>query len=218
MTWADPTGDVRALISDGPEDKLRHRKPVIEGLQDGINKTFKTLEFRRVTDFTTAVAPFGVFLDGVAQVVGSDVPKVGEFVLSVAPANSGERLTSTYYIEWFLDTELDIFIRNAAQWVSSTTIINDVPTPLVPAAIQYAASEAYQKLAVRWQDSLTSTYRTEDDGADPKTLAEQYIQMSKQYLDRATTLRDDFHTRQGRSKAPRSANLLGTVRPSEPRR
>ena len=64
MSWltADARLDLRTLISDGDQDKLGYLKQVIND-QNGTNKIFKTVDSRRVTDFTTATGPEGVYLD-----------------------------------------------------------------------------------------------------------------------------------------------------------
>ena len=61
MQWSTSVADLRAWLNDGPTDKLVSRKRCL-GRIDGSNKIFKTFEFRRVTDFTTATSPFGVYV------------------------------------------------------------------------------------------------------------------------------------------------------------
>src|SRR5580704_7504634 len=108
MAWADPIGDLRILLSDGPTDKLRANKAVM-GNQNGVNAIFKTFEFRRQNNFTAAstVAPLGTSLNGVllapSAFVSDDVA-TGFFSLAPSSVGTNDQLTSTYYIQWFLDT------------------------------------------------------------------------------------------------------------------
>ncbi len=216
MSWATSTTDLRRLLSDGSTDKLKHRKRVL-GQINGANTVFKTFEFRRVTDLSTATAPFGVYVDGSAVAVSSDDLSVGEFTLASAPLD-GSVVEATYYNQWFNDSELDGFLLSAANWLgfaSASAIVEG----LRPAAIHYAAQEAYMKLSLRWAEHLSETYRLEDAPADQTMdVVESYKDLAEFMHKKSVDLRDQFYTRQGRNLQPISTSILGNVRDVVPKR
>lgn len=220
MSWTTAQDDLRIRLSDGPTDKLRAFKRVI-GRIDGVNTRFKTFEFRRVTDFTTATLPRAVYLNEVPIAIGSiasDDLGTGYFTLSAPPVD-GSVLEATYFIQWFNTSETEMFLRISSNWLGFGDIYANLEEGLRPAALNYACGEAYQKLALRWSEHLSETYRLED-AQDPKnmTLVDAYIKSAQAYKKDAATMRDDFYKRQGRSLAPLFRSLPGTVRDVPPRR
>lgn len=216
MSWTTALEDIRRLLSDGSTDKLRHRKRVF-GTIDGTNLVFKTLEFRRVTDFTTAASPEGVYVDGSAVAVALDNPEVGEFTLSTAPLD-GSVVEATYYSQWFTDQELDGFLQDAAYWLNLGTAIN-IPPGLRPAALHYAAQEAYLKLALRWTERLSETYRLEDaPGDDTFAVVDKYRAIAMDMHKKSMQLRDDYYSRSGQNKAPSFQSIAGRVVDPVPKR
>jgi hypothetical protein len=216
MSWTTYAEEVRRLLSDGPKDRLRHRQKVF-GQVDGTNKVFKTLEFRRVTDFTTASAPEGVYVNGVAAAVTSDDLDSGEFELTDAPVD-GDVVEATHYVQWFTDDELTQFISDAARWLSFGTA-GDVPPGLQPSALHFALQEAYQKLSIRWSEMLSNTYRLEDMPADNIVkMAESFQKSADLMHKKSTDLRNDFYTRQGQNRSPNFGTILGHVPDVVPKR
>lgn len=219
-TWADPILDLRTKLSDGPTDKLRAFKRVL-GKIDGTNKLFKTFEFRRVSNLTTATAPLGVYKNDVylgAAAIASDDIATGYFSLVTAPVD-GDVIEATYYAQWFLDPELQEFLRIAANWTLGVDDYASTAEGLRQALLSYAAAEAYQKLALRWVEHQSETYRMED-AVDPKRkdIVQQYFDAAKALRAEAVTLRDDFYTRKGQAKAPLFRILSGRVPDVPPRR
>ncbi len=221
--WTTALSEIRNQLSDGATDKLRYRKYII-GVQNGLNTAFKTLEFRRITAFTDVAQPtnIGVFKNGVRLVPGVDVltddlPS-SEFTLAVAPINA-DQILCTYYIQFFIDSELVIFLQNASRWLGFSDDYTQVPTGLQPSALKYATADGYQKLSMRWAEHLSETYRTEDS-VDPKRMeiVSAYHKASITFRDDATKLRDHFYTRQGRSLSPLFGSNLGNITSVEPRR
>ena len=217
MAWTSATDELRTLISDGAKDKLRHRKRVF-GKIDGTNTTFKTFEFRRLTTFVGAVAPLGAYVNGlIAAVTSDDFSDTGEFEITTAPAD-GDVVEATYFIQWFLDTEIDNFLLSTAQWLSFATI-DQVPPGLRPAALHYAAQEAYQKLALRWAEHISNTYRLEDQpGEDAYGIVDQYRNMSSDMHKKSFDLRDDYYKRSGKTLEPTWASITGRVADPVPKR
>lgn len=216
--WLTSTSDLRIKLSDGPTDKLRSYKRVF-GQINGTNDLFKTFEFRRVTDFTSSTAPLGVYVnDAPVGAAASDDPATGYFTLTSPPVD-GDVVNCTYYIQWFLDTELDQFLLTATNWLGFADNVINTPEGLRPSSLNYAAGEAYQKLALRWAENISETYRLEDS-PDPKRfeIVKQYQDAAQNFKEEARKLRDDFYTRQGQSLSPLFATVQGRITPVVPRR
>lgn len=218
MTWSDPISDLEKFISDQDGDKLRHRKRVL-GRQDGTNVTFKTLEFRRVTDFTavTGAEPEGVYVDGVKATIDTDNQVVGEFKLEDAPSGNQE-LTATYYVKWFTDDELTTFLVDSANVLSVADSYTQIPEGLRPAALNFAASNAYQKLSLRWADTLSDTYKLQDAPDDDMSPVDQYSKMAETFRKTALMLRDDYYKRQGQYLSPLYGTSTRPISPVTPNR
>lgn len=217
--WADPVGDVRKILSDGPTDKLRYRKQVLNQV-GGSNQIFKTFEMRRVTDFTqSGISPCGVFVNGSSVTVDNDDLMSGEFKLDVAP-NEGDELRATYYVQWFLDSELEEFLTQAAEWIGTQDDYVDITEDLRPAAKEYAASVAYQKLAAKFAENLSETFQL-SDAPDQKRFdpVSAYMKISDSKMKRAQSLRDDVYKgRKGQAGAPIFGTIRGRARDTAPNR
>ena len=114
--WTTALQDLRNHLSDGATDRYHFRKRCF-GEIDGTNTRFKTFEFRRVTDFTQEE---GVYINGVLQPasgVSSDSLIPGEFILQTAPSD-GSIVEASYYTQWFLDSELEDFLKQSSRWLS----------------------------------------------------------------------------------------------------
>jgi hypothetical protein len=199
VTWTAPISDLRVLLSDGPTDKHRYRKKVF-GEVNGTNTMFKTFEFRRVTDFTSAASPLGVWVNGVllgAGGVASDNLPTGDFILAIAPT-ARQSVEASYYIQWFTDTELDGFLRLACNWMDFGDNYSTIGTSLRPAMLKYAAAEAYQKLSLRWAEHLSEVFLLNDAPKDKQmTPVQQYRQMSLDLRKEAQQVRDDYYLGSG---------------------
>jgi len=216
-SWSTAVSDVRKIISDGPTDKLLYRKKVI-GEINGVNVTFKTFEARRISAFVSPTAPAGVFLnDGTSVTVTTEDMESGEFVVMTAPVD-GTSLVATYYYQWFNDNELTEFLTDASEWIGFGSDYTTIGVDLRPAAKEFAAHKAYQKLVSKMAVNLAETYQLYDapDGKrfDP---VQAYMRISKDKYDLALKLRNDVYDgRKGQAKAPRSAVVRGRVRDVPP--
>jgi len=213
MAWTTALSDSRMKLNDGPVDKIRAFKRVL-GQIDGTNTRFKTFEFRRVTDFTTATGSLGVYVDQVLQSSGyiaTDDPTSGYFTTVTAPSASSV-VEATYYVQYFLDAEIQTFLRYASNWLGLGDDYTQIPGGLQAAAVSYVAAEGYQKLASRFSEHMSETFRLEDmpDVARQALIAE-WKQASEHSRDTAHKLRDEFYTRQGQSLAPLFAVNRGYV-------
>lgn len=217
MSWTTSTSDLRTLISDGATDKYNFKKQVFGDL-DGINQSFKTLEVRRITDFTLATLPQGVFVNGAVQVVSADFPITGEFTLQTAP-NNGDKLEASYYSQWFLDSELATFLQTATNWCIAVDDVTSVDSGLRPSVLHYAAAEAYQKLSLRFARMRSEEYRVEDE-PDKKqvNLAMMYEKAATNERSTAETLRAQFYKRNDQSLQPLFSSLQGSVTSVQPKR
>lgn len=223
MTWATAVDDLRVILSDGPTDKLRAIKEVV-GNFNGINQTFKTFEFRRITDFSASgtASPLGVSINGVLQAPSAfsiDDPSTGFYTLAAASAvTDADQMRATYYIQWFLDAELNGFLVRAANWLGMDDDYSLVPSGLKTAALKYASHEAYQKLALKYAENIAETYRFQDTKDEKRfTIVEAYQKAARENLKEAETYRDDFYTRKGRAKAPIWRSVVGRVRDIPPK-
>jgi|GEM_PF-3373804 len=222
--WTSGIADMRVLLNDNADSKLRWRKRVF-GELNGVNKRYKTLEARRITDFTTAVLPSAVFLNGsplAAVAISSDSVNFGEFILVTAPVD-GDILEATYYIQWFLDTEIAQFLNSGANWIGigsgTSTDYQDVPVQFRTAALKYGAADAYQMLALRWTDHLSMQYRVEDaPREEDEIIINAYLKAADMFRKEALKLRNDIYEgRQGAALAPIFATIGGTIRDVPPR-
>lgn len=216
MSWTTAVTDLRTLLSDGPMDRYSSRKRCF-GEVNSTNLMFRTFEFRRITDFTTASLPLGVYVNGSivpATGISSDYTSTGEFlfVSGNAPVD-GDIVEASYYSQWFLDSELDDFLRTASNWLQSTSDYTVTPNGLWPTILKYAASEAYLKMAIRWKTFLSEMYRVEDEPHKPGTgPSDNYSKMAETFRAEALKSRDEFFTRQGRALQPLFGSVLGSVR------
>ena len=220
MTWTQPITDFRTQLSDGAKDKLRYRKQVI-GQVDGVNKRFKTLEFRRLTDFIAPVGNLGVYINGVQTVltdVTLDFAEVGEFELATAPVN-GDRIEATYYIQWFTDDELTVFLRIASNWLAMGDDFTAIASGLIPSTMCYAQGEAFEKLALRWSERLSETFLMQDQTIkDQFALVETYQKWGAEFKKQAHEMRKDFYSRAGQNEQPSFGNIFGSVPAVVPKR
>lgn len=218
MAWTTALTDLRTNLSDSVNDRLRYRKRVF-GDTNGVNKTYKTFEYRRATNLSTAVAPLGVYINGTIVSVTSDDPvTTGEFVLATAPVQN-DIVEASYYYQWFTDTELTVFLTNASFWLGGGSDFTLIANGLIPAALKYAMYEAYLKLAIRYAERISEIYRTEDapDEKEFKVVA-GYEALAKTLMSDSLKLRKDFYTRQDQPLAPIFAVSPGNIRDPMPRR
>lgn len=220
--WTTAVTDLRNYISDGPTDKLAWRKQVV-GDANGTDLVFKTYEYRRITDFTTAAAPLGVYLNGtlIDNVTGiaADDLATGTFTLTAAPSNT-DRLEAAYYYQFFLDPELVIFLTQASQWIgvsgSDYTMVSEL---LRPAALDFGAAKAYQKAATLLATQFANVYSITNIPSDESyKIIDSYIKASESYMKSAEAARSGVYTRQDQAKAPLFVNIGGVVRDVPPNR
>lgn len=217
MSWTTAISDLRTLVSDGALDKYNFRKEIF-GILDSSNKSFKTLEVRRITDFTNTQAPLGIFVNNALVTVTADFPVTGELTLASAPSN-GDKIEASYYSQWFLDSELTVFLTSAANWLVGFDDFTAIDSGLRPATLHYAAAECYAKLSLRFTRARSDEYRVED--AVDKGRAEMvksYNDMSTAERTLAETLRSQFYTRNDQYKQPIFASLVGRVPTVQPKR
>lgn len=211
MAWTTAIQDLRILLSDGATDKYNFRKRCF-GEINGTNTRFKTFDFRRITDFTVTDS---VFLDGVLQpssAIVADSPLTGEFILQNAPID-GSLVEASYYIQWFLDAELEQFVKDGSLWLSSTTEYINTAGGLRPALLKYAASEAYLKMSQRWKIFMSEMYKVEDaPKGDATGKTDDFIALADTYRKQANELKLEFYTRQGRNYQPLFGTVVGNVR------
>ena len=222
--WTTYLSDLRTLLNDNVSDRLAYRKKCF-GTCDGTNTVFKTFEFRRITNFTTAVpGTYGVFINGVqvlAANIAYDDTASGEFSFkpTFQPTGPTQVVTASYYTEQFLDTELTDLVQRAVQSLGLGLVIANVDPALWDAVLNYAASEGMKKLALRWTQRASDVFLLEDiPKQESLKIAESYTGLAGQYYKNSIQMRDDFYTRQGQTLAPNFINNFGNVSAQTPRK
>lgn len=221
MSWTDAVLNIKTLLDEGDSDKLVYRKKCF-GELNGTNLNFKTFEFRRVTDFTSAEFPLGVWINGAllsSNDVTDDFKESGDFQLKVAPVD-GDVVEASYYHRWFTDDELIQFLVTASQWLAFGSDYTATGEGFRPSALKYAASEAYQKLALRWARRLSEGFLLNDAPATDQVgkMIEGYTKAALDYRAEAEKIRDDYYSRSGQQKQPLFGFALGTVQDNVPKR
>lgn len=221
MSWNTAVADLRFLLSDNETDKLGYRKAIL-GERNSVNLRYKTFEDRRVTNFKTDTnLSLGVHVAGVRilnAAITSDDPSIGEVILTVAPANT-QRVEATYYYQWYLDTELAVFLRQATQWLGLGDDYLLIPSGLQPAALYFSAQEALHKITLKWSQRMSEVYKMEDSPDDNRiAMVDEYRKLALDYKQKAEDLRASYYTRQDQGLAPLYNFALGSVRPVVPKR
>jgi hypothetical protein len=225
MGWADAATAyiaLRNLIKDNDQDKICSTKAVL-GELNGSNKTFKTFEYRRLTDFASSGTawPLGIYQNGTlisSTAVARDDLDSGTFELNTAPTDR-DSIRASYYYHWFTDAELESFLQNASTWLGNGSNYLLVVDGLNAALLRFAAQEAYVAAAMKYSTRMSEVYKLEDAPSEEILKAlDAFRDMAKGFMKDATALRDDYYTRQGQPKAPNYAFSLGQVTDPQPRR
>lgn len=213
MSWTTASDDLRIRLNDGPTDKLRAFKRVF-GEINGTNRLFKTYETRRVTDFSSEpdASNLGVYVDGqktLAASIESDDVSSGYVTLVTAPS-AGAVVEASYFVQNFTDAEISVFLKFSTNWLALGDDPSGIPSGLRPAAIEWAAGDAYQRLALRMAEPTSDTYRLEDmPSADRAALISQYQKLAQDAKALADKWQKDFYSKHG----AREAALFGVYSP-----
>jgi hypothetical protein len=163
MDWltSDAIAQLRSILGDGPTDKWEFKTNVFP-TPDGVTTRFFVGQ-TRVVD-----ASLQVYLAGVeTSVSGTPTYATGEFDLATAPGADDE-LQASFYYQWFLDSELAVFLDDAAQMLSLydsatsgfVTLLDtsassvSIAIGVRPSLLQFAAHNAYMRKAAETADSL----------------------------------------------------------------
>lgn len=213
MSWTTAKQDLIIRLSDGPTDKYNYRKRCF-GEINGSNRTFKTFDYRRITNFTLIS---GVYIDGsvlAPNLILSDNVLTGEFVVdpSITPQD-GSIVEANYYIQWFLDAELEDFLVQGSRWLLSSDQYINIPLGLTPATLEFAAGRAYSKMAERWRMSTSSTFKVEDSPKDnPDNPTKNFSDLANAAYKQADELIKMFYTRQRQNLQPLFGVVRGNIR------
>lgn len=220
MSWPTAITDLRTVLSDGPTDKIRANQAIVVGPIDGINGTFKTLDYRRVTAFASSatVFPLGIQINGAyvpaASVINEDLSS-GYFQLPPSTVGVNSKFTATFYIQWFIDSELDFFLQQTSLWLGQTTdYVNQTPDGLKDSALKHSCHLAYKKLALKFaEDPAIAALRAQDQKDDKRLdTVSQYQAAANTYWKQANDSRNDYYTRKGQPLAPMFGTVIGGVR------
>lgn len=225
-TWATPLADLRMFLRDTSNDLLVKDKKCF-GATNGQNRTFYTFDDRLVASGNQSVCdvPLRVFWDvgtGPEEVAASGILVTdqirGEFQLMLVA--SGGDLRATYHYQRWSDSELNMFLQQAANQVSADTS-SDIALGLQLPAMNFAASMAYTSLAQRLQQRKADQFLLQDEPMrkEAESLIGFYKDESTRMMQDALTLRAAFYDgRQDRGKSIAYGLLKRTPQPYTPRR
>ena len=191
--------ELRAFLNDGLTDRPVKGKKLV-GTANGTNTLFFAFDDRIVESTPPSVF---VSVNGVDVTFTLDDPIMGQFTLAAAPA-IGNEVRARYYVQYFLDSELDEFLRLATGQILESrdvTLIND---GLAPAALNFAGYFGFTKQAIRWTQRMSEKYLLEDapldDGASQRP--NHFRQIAQDYQKAARDQRDSYYMRDSRRHAP----------------
>ncbi len=197
ITAAEARDELRAFLNDGPVDRPVKSKIVI-GVVDGVNKIYYTFDDRVVSGTLVPT------IDGVDQSAFTlDDPILGKFTFTTAPV-AQSTVRARYYYQFFLDSELDEFLRMAAGQIRETDDITTVIPGLKNAALNFAGHFAFAKQAIRWAQRMSERFILEDAPVEgePQARSNLFKSLSQMYYDTAVKMREDYYKRHGRREAP----------------
>ncbi len=224
MAWTTAISDLRKLLFDDTDGKYFYRKKML-GEVNGVNLAFKSFEPRRLTDFTTAVGPLGIYVSGTilnASVVASDDVITGEVFLK--PGNApldGKVVEATYYQQQFTDAELNTFLTQTSKsFLQLGEDFSQIPDNLQQAALNYTASQCLMMLAMRWTNRASDTFLLQDaPKKESQGVAKSFSDLAQVFMKSATTMRNDaYSTRAGQTLQPNFRTNPGRVSAVTPRR
>lgn len=216
LSTSDLISRIRAAIDDSPASKSILQENLARSRYGnqvgGGNKNFAVGNTRLISGTLAVVS------DGATVTPASIDLFRGRFVLTVAPASS---LLATYDFEFFTDTELTVFLENAASFVSTTDLtFVSVDTGLGDAIVYKAASDAAFALSAR-----SSPYYNAGAGGKSSQkgdISKKYRDLAEDLFGRATKERDAFYgPRKGMATSPAYGQIAPAgriVSPYTPRR
>ncbi len=216
MAWTTAISDLRLQISDGPKDKLAMQKALV-GVVNGTNKIFKTFDFRVLTNFVGAAAPFGVYVNDALATVDSHDLESGFIVLNAAPI-AGDNVHANYYHQWFNDTQLEQFLLSANLFLNKGIFYSNLEEGLRVIALEYAKYLAYNELAVRTARTLADTFRFEDSSGKDRSAEPNFHRMATSCYDKALEMRKEYYSGAGRQHIPSFVLSKGNVKDVAPNR
>lgn len=220
--------ELRQLIADTQYNKRTTKKALI-GDVNGTNDLFYTYDKRIIAGQGAIAQTLVVYVDDVENDNWSLNDPIGGEIQMTTPPTTGQKLTATYYWNWWTDAELINFLNKAAESIGITdpNAINSTPTKnadqayqaipggLKRAALLMATSLAFNGIAAyMFARRHSSEFLMEQDGNDDEgysKLIDSCNKMSAQYEKSAYTARDDFYKAQGRQLFPTfQTKIVGT--------
>ena len=205
---------LRTFINDGPQDRAVKGKQVF-GPVDGTNTQFITWEDRLVPG--TLVVSINLTDVPANQVTEVD-DVMGIFTLAQAPAPQ-QFVRARYFFQYFLDSELDEAMRQAAIECVDTDDITQVPVTLYNSALNFGGHFGFQKQAIRWAQRMSQRFLLEEEptNEDLQARPNHFLALAKEYYRQAVQMRDGSYMRKGRRNAPAWNVNKPRLRPIAPR-
>lgn len=196
--------DLRMRLQDGPTNKLAVHKPALQGDIDGSNKVFILLEPRYVA------ASLKAYLNSSPVTVTALDTLSGLVELATAPTSG--KLTFSYFWQYFIDSELEVYLRQGAGNVGLTDYTL-ADASLQPVIVEYAASYAYMFLATEWVRNMAEKIQLSD--APQQTgipVPNHFLQLKKDAWNSAEAMKKEYYTGQGRRNVPffNAGNIPGS--------
>ncbi len=224
--WPTPLADLRTYLRDTQNDLLVKDKKCF-GSTNGQNRTFFTFDDRLVASGNQSVcaAPLRAFWDvgtGAVEIAASGILITdqvrGEFQLMLVA--SGGDIRATYHHQHWIDTELNMYLQQAANQVSAD-VAGNIPLGLQLPAMNIAGSMAYTSLAQRLQQRKADQFLLQDEPSrkEAESLIGFYQKESTRLMNDGLALRRAFYDgRQDRGRAPAFGLLKRTPQPYTPKR
>jgi len=205
--WPDiPTAvaDLQRFVNDGPLDRFVKEKIVVNPA-DGVNTTFLVWDERLIGSTLVVSLDFvPVLFSSITQPLDSNgINITGQFTLATPPPQ-GTGIRASYFFQFFLLAELQEALQMAAQELNETDDITLVASGLKLAALSFAGSFAYQRLAIRWAQKLSNRFLMIEEPQNNENMMRpnMFRQIAKDLWDQGVKLRDSFYMRHGRRNAP----------------
>lgn len=228
-TWGTALTELRTILADTSADNLVKEQQLL-GVTNGQNSTFYTFQDRIIASGNQSVCgtPLRVWVNNVeipsSGIVVTDQIR-GEInllyvMVSGSTSVGSPRLKTSYYFQQNLDDELNLFLTQAANYVSLADITK-TPPGLQQSVLMFAAATAHTRLAQRWQLRKSEQFMLQDEPMrqEAESLIKFHQDQAKACRADASTLRRDYYEfRQDQGRQAAFGTLYRTPPPWTPRR
>src|SRR3990172_615176 len=200
--------DLRAFLSDGPQDKPVKGKAII-GRIDGVNTGFYTWDDRLVKGSLTVSVNDA---DAAVSILDPDLV-LGYFTFTTAPP-IGAVIRAHYFYQYFFDSELEVALTQAASQTDAAGNVTLIAPGLQLSILHFAGFLAYEKMAMKWTERLSSRFLLLEAPIEQDLLSKSnmFRDIARDLRESARVIRLDYYQSQGRRATP----AFGTYFPNIP--